>query len=78
MAIDPKKAATAKQAQQLMTALGSMSEMAHQVHQAMLQSGATKREAELAMNAWISAFWHESMEDARRGKERQNESEEAE
>ena len=75
MAIDPKKAATAKQAQQLMTALGSMSEMAHQVHQAMLQSGATKREAELAMNAWISAFWHESMEDARRSKEPQNEGE---
>ncbi len=75
MAIDPKKAAAAKQAQQLMTALGSMSEMAHQVHQAMLQSGATKREAELAMNAWISAFWHESMEDARRSKEKQDEGE---
>ena len=75
MAIDPKKAAAAKQAQQLMTALGSMSEMAHQVHQAMLQSGATKREAELAMNAWIAAFWHESMEDARRSKEPQNEGE---
>lgn len=45
MAIDPKKAA--EQAQQLMTALGSMSEMAHQVHQTMLQSGASKREAEL-------------------------------
>lgn len=66
MAIDPKKAAAAQQARQLMTALGSMSEMAHQVHQAMLQSGATKREAELAMNAWIMAFWHESMDDARR------------
>ncbi len=76
MAIDPKKAA--EQAQQLMTALGSMSEMAHQVHQTMLQSGASKREAELAMNAWISAFWHESMEDARRSKERQNENEETE
>ena len=75
MAIDPKKAATAKQAQQLMRALASMSEMAHQVHQAMLQSGATKREAELAMNAWISAFWHESMEDARRSKEKQDEGE---
>lgn len=75
MAIDPKKAAAAQQAQQLMTALGSMSEMAHQVHQTMLQSGASKREAELAMNAWISAFWHESMEDARRSKERQNEGE---
>ena len=75
MAIDPKKAAAAKQAQQLMTALGSMSEMAHQVHQAMLQSGATKREAELAMNAWISAFWHESMEDARKSREAQNEGE---
>ena len=73
MAIDPKKAA--EQAQQLMTALGSMSEMAHQVHQTMLQSGASKREAELAMNAWISAFWHESMEDARKSREAQNEGE---
>nr|WP_325183932.1 hypothetical protein [uncultured Oscillibacter sp.] len=49
--------------------------MAHQVHQAMLQSGATKREAELAMNAWIAAFWHESMEDARKSREAQNEGE---
>lgn len=69
MAIDPKKAAAAQQAQQLMTALGSMSEMAHQVHQTMLQSGASKREAEVAMNAWIAAFCHESMEDARRSRE---------
>lgn len=75
MAIGPKKAAAAQQARQLMTALGSMSEMAHQVHQAMLQSGATKREAELAMNAWIAAFWHESMEDARKSREAQNEGE---
>ncbi len=75
MAIDPKKAAAAQQARQLMTALGSMSEMAHQVHQAMLQSGASKREAELAMNAWIAAFWHESMEDARKSREAQNEGE---
>ncbi len=69
MAIDPKKAEAAKQAQQLVTALGSMAEMSHQVHQAMLQSGASKREAEVAMNAWIAAFWHESMEDARRSRE---------
>ena len=75
MAIDPKKAAAAQQARQLMTALGSMSEMAHQVHQAMLQSGASKREAELAMNAWIAAFWHESMEGARKSREAQNEGE---
>lgn len=75
MAIDPKKAAAAQQARQLMTALGGMSEMAHQVHQAMLQSGASKREAELAMNAWIAAFWHESMEDARKSREAQNEGE---
>ena len=75
MANDPKKAAAAQQARQLMTALGSMSEMAHQVHQAMLQSGASKREAELAMNAWIAAFWHESMEDARKSREAQNEGE---
>ena len=34
MAIDPKKAAAAQQARQLMTALGSMSEMAHRGHEA--------------------------------------------
>ena len=78
MAIDPKKAAAAQQARQLMTALGSMSEMAHQVHQAMLQSGASKREAEVAMNAWIAAFWHESMEDARRSREGQQHENETE
>lgn len=75
MAIDPKKAEAAKQAQQLVTALGSMSEMAHQVHQAMIQSGASKREAEVAMNAWIAAFWHESMEDARRNNGRAHDGE---
>lgn len=76
MAIDPKKAAAAQKAQQLVTALGSMSELAHQVHQAMLQSGASKREAEVAMSAWVAAFRHESMEDARRSKEgQQHESE---
>lgn len=64
MANDPKKAA--EQAQQLIMALGSMSEMAHSVYNSMLQSGASKREAEVAMTAWIGAFWHESMEDARR------------
>lgn len=66
MAKDPKKAAAEQQARQLVTALGSMSEMAHSVYDAMVQSGASKREAEVAMTAWIGAFWHESMEDARR------------
>lgn len=55
-----------EQTQQLITALGGMSEMAHTVYKTMIQSGASKREAESAMNAWIMAFWHESMDDARR------------
>ena len=42
--------------------------MAHSFHDAMVRSGASEREATAAMNSFISAFWHESMEDARRKK----------
>lgn len=58
-----------KQTQQLITALGGMSEMAHTVYNSMIQSGASRREAEVAMTAWIGAFWHESMTDARRNQQ---------
>lgn len=58
-----------KQVNDLVAALGGMSEMAHQVYQAMIQIGASKREAEVAMTAWIGAFWHESMTDARRNQQ---------
>lgn len=37
-------------------------------HDAMVRSGASEREATAAMSSFISAFWHESMEDARRKK----------
>lgn len=66
MAIDPKKATSEQQVQQLIAAMGSMGEMAHTLYNSVLQAGANKREAEMAMTAWISAFWHETMEDARR------------
>lgn len=78
MAKDPKKTEAALKAQQLVMALGSMSEMAHSVYTSMIQSGADKREAEVAMTAWIGAFWHESMEDARRSKEGQQDEPQAE
>ena len=51
MASDPVK--------DLITGMGAMAEMAHSFHDAMVRSGASEREA-------TAAFWHESMEDARR------------
>lgn len=57
------------QVNELVTALGGMSEMAHTVYNSMIRSGASAREAEVAMTGWISAFWHESMQDARRNKQ---------
>ena len=60
MANDPVK--------DLITGMGAMAEMAHSFHDAMVRSGASEREATAAMNSFISAFWHESMEDARRKK----------
>ena len=60
MASDPVK--------DLITGMGAMAEMAHSFHDAMVRSGASERETTAAMNGFISAFWHESMEDARRKK----------
>lgn len=50
----------------LITALGGFAEMAHIFYTSMIDAGATNREATAAMNAFVAAFWHEQMEDARR------------
>lgn len=57
-----------KQVNDLVAALGGIAEMAHIFYTSMIDTGATSREATAAMNAFVSAFWHEQMEDARRKK----------
>lgn len=57
-----------KQVNDLVAALGGFAEMTHIFYTSMIDAGATNREATAAMNSFISAFWHESMEDARRKK----------
>lgn len=59
----------------LVAALGGMAEMTHIFYEAMINTGATSREATAAMNAFVAAFWHEQMEDARRKKGGQQENE---
>lgn len=55
-----------KQVNDLVAALGGFAEMTHVYYEAMIGTGATNREATAAMNAFVAAFWHEQMEDARR------------
>ena len=57
-----------KQVNDVVTALGGFAEMTHVYYEAMIGAGATNREATSAMNAFVAAFWHEQMEDARRKK----------
>lgn len=57
-----------KQVNDLVSALGGFAEMTHVYYEAMIGAGATNREATAAMNAFVAAFWHEQMEDARRKK----------
>lgn len=54
--------------EKMILGLGAMAEMAHSFYTAMIKSGASNREASEGMNGFIAAFWHESMEDARRKK----------
>lgn len=54
--------------QDLMLGIGAIAEMAHGFHERMIEAGASEKEATAAMNGFIAAFWHESMEDARRKK----------
>ena len=55
-----------KQVNELVAALGGFAEMTHVYYEAMIGAGATNREATAAMKAFVAAFWHEQMEDARR------------
>ena len=52
--------------QELMLSMGAMAEMVHGFHDGMIQAGASEKEATAAMCSFVTAFWHESMEDARR------------
>lgn len=64
--------------QDLMLGMGAMAEMAHGFNDRMILSGASEKEATAAMGSFIAAFWHESMEDARRKKERMEEQDDGE
>ena len=66
--MDQKKKQQEKQVNDVVAALGSFAEMTHVYYDAMIGAGATNREATAAMNAFVAAFWHEQMEDARRKK----------
>ena len=69
--MDQKKKKQQQQQEQvndLITALGGIAEMTHIFYTSMIDTGATSREATAAMTAFVSAFWHEQMEDARRKK----------
>lgn len=57
-----------EQVNELVAALGGFAEMTHVYYEAMIGAWATNREATAAMNAFVAAFWHEQMEDARRKK----------
>lgn len=61
-----KKQQGNKQVNELVAALGGIAEMTHIFYTSMIDTGATSREATAAMTAFVSAFWHEQMEDARR------------
>ena len=63
--MDPKKKQQ-EQVDSLVAALGGFAEMTHIFYTSMIDTGATSREATAAMTAFVSAFWHEQMEDARR------------
>jgi len=52
----------------LILGMGALAEMAHSFYVTMLEAGASSQEAQAAENAFITAFWHESTEDARRKK----------
>lgn len=67
-----KKQQQEKQVNDLVAALGGFAEMTHVYYEAMIGAGATNREATSAMNAFVAAFWHEQMEDARRKQGGQN------
>jgi len=64
--MDQNKNQQQKQVNEVVAALGGFTEMTHVFYDAMIGTGASNREATAAMNAFVAAFWHEQMEDARR------------
>lgn len=50
----------------LVTVIGGFAEMTHIFYTSMIDAGATSREATAAMNAFVAAFYHVQVEDARR------------
>ena len=64
--MDQKKKQQQEQVDSLVAALGGFAEMTHIFYTSMIDAGATSREATAAMNAFVAAFYHEQVEDARR------------
>ena len=64
--MDQKKKQQQEQINGLVTALGGFAEMTHIFYTSTIDAGATSREATAAMNAFVAAFYHEQVEDARR------------
>lgn len=59
--------------QEMIQGLGSFAETAHIFYRGMKGAGASENEALAAMEAFIQAFWHESMQDAREKRNRDGE-----
>ncbi len=57
----------------LVVSLGAFAEMAHIFYTSMIEAGATEKEATEAMKAYVSSFYHEQIEDARRKEKEQQE-----
>lgn len=61
--------------QDMIGAIGSLAEMAHVFYMGMKGVGASEAEAIAGMNTFIAAMWHESMEDAREKRRRDEQKE---
>ncbi len=73
--MDQNKNQQQKQVNEVVAGLGGFAEMTHIFYEAMIDTGASNREATAAMNAFVAAFWHEQMEDARRKERERQENE---
>lgn len=59
----------ARQILDLLNAIGSLAEMAHHFYGAMINAGAEKAEATAGMQSFITAYWMDAMNGARREKQ---------
>lgn len=62
--MDPKD--RAKQVLELLNAIGSLAEMAHHFYSTMIDAGADKTEATAGMQGFITAYWTDAMNNARK------------